>query len=62
MKGLAKKTVLFAWIREECKKAKQIEIPVSENYRGPSAYLDGATLASSMTHFSRGGIGRRSLR
>ena len=37
---MAKKTVLFAWICEECKKAKQIEIPVSEDYRGPLAYLD----------------------
>jgi hypothetical protein len=37
---MATKSVLFVWICEECKKVKQIEIPVSGDYRGPSAYLD----------------------
>jgi hypothetical protein len=37
---MATKTVIFAWICEECKKVKQIEIPVGDDYHGPTVYLE----------------------
>ena len=34
------KVVVFSWICEECKKVKKIEVPVGDDYRGPTIYLD----------------------
>lgn len=37
---MATNVVIFVWICEECKKVKQIEVPVKDDYRGPVVYLD----------------------